>query len=128
MWDEFVRFFREGGVMILLMVVTGSLAFAWSASFAYRPTDKKRQVTVAFLRTTVYAGWFGFFAGMTAMVRALDLIWQGKAPWQEKEPMVWWQILIEGSSEASANLMMAVAWLALVWLFLAVGEARTKTA
>ncbi len=109
---------KEAGTMVFFAVATGAAAIGWSVGFAYRPTSRKRRVTFALIRVTLFEGVFGFLAGMINVFRVVETLFAGgETPW--------WQVFIIGTKEASNNLFMAVGLSALAALFLAVGEARS---
>jgi len=115
------EFFKEAGTVIFLIIAATAVGLPYAVSFAYRPTAKKKAVATAFLRTILFAALTGYSAGMIGTLRATASVF-------DKADTPWWQILIVGAQESANNLLLGFGMIALCSLFLAVGEARTKTA
>ena len=115
------EFFNQAGVVVFLVIGTTAVALPYSISFAYRPTAQKKGVANAFVRAILFAALTGYSAGVVATLHATVSAF-------DKPEQPWWQILIEGMSESTNNLLLGFGMIALCCLFLAVGEARTKAA
>lgn len=115
-----MNFIREGGTFSLLLLLLSPLLLGQAMSFAYRPTPKKRIVAKALLRWTLLASLSGYVAGMIGTLQAVAYCFDNS------EQNKWWHILIIGSRESLNNVMLGLGLMTVAYLWLTVGEARSK--
>lgn len=110
---------RHGGPPVWFILLFGAIALVNAVLHAWRPEERK----VAFLRAMTLAVVFSAIAGFTAGVaKSIDGLSRLPSALQPRAPM----LLLKGTAEAMADIILGATLLSLAWFIAAIGVRRQR--